>query len=187
MCSGLRPTLTSRFATRSSRSLADEASLWMMKASPRIAPTVMRGLSEANGSWNTIWMSRRIARRSSPSRPSTFLPSKTISPSEGSIRRITQRAVVDLPQPDSPTSPSVSPRFTANETPSTAWTRAISRDSSPPLMAKCFLRPVTRSSGSLLSGLLMGSSLMARLRDGRPCDDRARSRAVAALLRCRPS
>ena len=40
----------------------------------------------------------------------TFRPSKVISPEVGSIRRSTQRPVVDLPQPDSPTSPSVSPR-----------------------------------------------------------------------------
>ena len=32
----------------------------MVSASPRIAPTVMRGLSEANGSWNTICMLRRM-------------------------------------------------------------------------------------------------------------------------------
>ena len=30
-----------------------------------------------------------------------------------------------LPQPDSPTMPSVSPGSTANETPSTAWTDAV--------------------------------------------------------------
>ena len=48
----------------------------MVKASPRIAPTVMRGLSEANGSWNTICMLRRMARRSPPERPSMSLSVK---------------------------------------------------------------------------------------------------------------
>ena len=91
-----------------------------MKGSPRIAPTVMRGLSEANGSWNTSCMLRRMARRSPPPKPVTLWPSNTISPEVGSISRSTQRPVVDLPQPDSPTSPSVSPRSTANDTPSTA-------------------------------------------------------------------
>ena len=38
------------------------ASLWMISASPMIAPTVMRGLSEANGSWKMICMSRQSAR-----------------------------------------------------------------------------------------------------------------------------
>ena len=36
----------------------------MVSASPMIAPTVMRGLSEANGSWKMICMSRRSARKS---------------------------------------------------------------------------------------------------------------------------
>ena len=34
----------------------------MISASPMMAPTVMRGLSEANGSWKMICMSRRSAR-----------------------------------------------------------------------------------------------------------------------------
>ena len=38
--------------------------------------------------------------------------------------RSTARPVVDLPQPLSPTSPSVSPRFNAKLTPSTAFTVA---------------------------------------------------------------
>ena len=41
------------------------ASLWIISASPMIAPTVMRGLSEAYGSWKMICMSRRSARSSS--------------------------------------------------------------------------------------------------------------------------
>ena len=36
---------------------------------------------------------------------------------------MTQRAIVDLPQPDSPTTPSVSPFLTVKVTPSTAFTR----------------------------------------------------------------
>ena len=38
----------------------------------------------------------------------------------GSISRKTSRLTVDLPQPDSPTSDSVSPRSMLNDTPSTA-------------------------------------------------------------------
>ena len=56
-----------------------------------------------------IWMSRRRTRSASASSDLTFLPSKWISPEVGSIRRSTQRPVVDLPQPDLPTSPRVSP------------------------------------------------------------------------------
>ena len=44
-------------------SCASSASLWMTSASPMMAPTVMRGLSEANGSWKMICMSRRRSQR----------------------------------------------------------------------------------------------------------------------------
>jgi hypothetical protein len=51
---------------------------------------------------------------------SRFSPSSSTEPAVGSIRRITDLAVVVLPQPDSPTSDSVSLRATVKETPSTA-------------------------------------------------------------------
>ena len=54
-------------------------------------------------------------------------PRSTIEPLVGSSSRSSSRAVVDLPQPDSPTMPSVSPRITSNETPSTARTAPIWR------------------------------------------------------------
>src|ERR1700716_1614685 len=47
-------------------------------------------------------------------------PSNMITPSVLSMRRITMVEVVDLPQPDSPTRPTLSPRFTAKLMPSTA-------------------------------------------------------------------
>ena len=49
-------------------------------------------------------------------------PSKEASPLVGSIRRRMTRPVVVLPQPDSPTRPSVSPRRMLKEMPSTAFT-----------------------------------------------------------------
>ena len=48
------------------------------------------------------------------------MPRSRITPLLGSISRTIIRASVDLPQPDSPTMPSVSPACNANETPSTA-------------------------------------------------------------------
>ena len=45
-----------------------------------------------------------------------------ISPASRFIRCINSRAVVDLPQPDSPTMPTVSPLAIENETSSTART-----------------------------------------------------------------
>src|SRR5262249_45284045 len=60
-----------------------------------------------------------LASRSSPSKrtwPPTMRP-----PGSGTRRRI-DRHVIDLPEPDSPTMPSVSPRPTENVAPSTAFT-----------------------------------------------------------------
>ncbi len=48
------------------------------------------------------------------------VPSSRIVPSVGSSRRRMQFPTVDLPLPDSPTSPSISPGAIENETPSTA-------------------------------------------------------------------
>ena len=85
----------------------------------------MRGFSDAYGSWKIICIRLRMRRRSSPLRVVTSVPSKTMRPPVVSTSRITARAKVDLPQPDSPTRPSVSPRFTSSETPSTARTEPI--------------------------------------------------------------
>ncbi len=72
---------------------------------------VKRGLTLSPASWNTIWMrarSCRVRKRahglSDNSRsPSLMLPSLT------STSRVSARTKVDLPQPDSPTRPTVSP------------------------------------------------------------------------------
>src|SRR5262245_15697820 len=65
-----------------------------------------------------------------------------------------QRPVVVLPQPDSPTSPSVSPRRSSKLTPSTARTRPEWPPKSPPATRKCFTRfRTSRSEGpSFTSG-----------------------------------
>ena len=77
--------------------------------SPTMKPTRLRGFSEAYGSWKTIIISRRTGRISARERFVMSTPSKMILPPVGSSRRMMQRAIVDLPQPDSPTTPSVSP------------------------------------------------------------------------------
>src|SRR6187200_1910782 len=61
-------------------------------------------------------------------------PSKTILPSVGSYRRRMVRPTVDLPQPDSPTRPSVSPRWMLSETSSTALMSPTWRSSRMPLL-----------------------------------------------------
>src|ERR1700722_6235043 len=100
-------------------------------------------------------MARRVARSRLPLRVVISLPSKRILPVVGSITRSRQRATVDLPQPDSPTRPSVSPLATANETPSTARTAGRSPRSraahvAAPVNAKLFRKPSTSSSGVTL-------------------------------------
>src|SRR5271157_101164 len=56
----------------------------------------------------------------SKSVPSNRTSPETISPGGDGIRRIMERAVTLLPQPDSPTSPRVSPCRTSRSSPSTA-------------------------------------------------------------------
>src|SRR4051794_18154139 len=77
------------------------------------------------------------------------LPSKRISPEVGSYSRVISRPVVVLPQPDSPTRPSDSPLPSKNEMPSTAWTCATVRRTTPPdFTGKYFTRSRTSSRGS---------------------------------------
>src|SRR6185503_18402421 len=72
-------------------------------------------------------------------------------PAVGSIKRSRQRPTVDLPQPDSPTRPSVSPAKISNDTPSTARTT-----STDPSTGKCFTRPRTLTSVSGKAGTVTG-------------------------------
>ena len=77
--------------------------------SPTIWPTRLRGLSEANGSWKIICISRRSGRRSRRDRPTSSPPSNSHRAGRRLVSCRIARHSVDLPQPDSPTSPSVSP------------------------------------------------------------------------------
>src|SRR6185295_3427480 len=85
MWSGCRPTVSSSCTTRSVNSLLDLARPWMTRASLMMAPTVMRGLSEAKGSWKMICMSRRSEVSAPRSSAVTFLPSNQISPAGGDV------------------------------------------------------------------------------------------------------
>ena len=151
----------------------------MTSASPMIAPTVMRGLSEANGSWKMICMSRRSARSSSLVERGDVLRRRTsTSPEVGSISRRMQRPVVDLPQPDSPTRPSVSP---AVEVEADAVDRMHARrpcaTSRPPLTGKCFDQIADAQQRFASSAMLLGT-------DAGDLVAAARSRAAAASPPC---
>ena len=80
-------------------------------------------------------MRRRAARRPARSSARTSCPSNRTVPDLGSTSRRIERPVVDLPQPLSPTSASVSPACSENETSSTACTRALTRPSRPERMS----------------------------------------------------
>ena len=98
-----------------SRDLARAARLalpmpWMRSPSPMLSPIGERGSSDAYGSWKMICIRRRNGFSSSPLSLAMSVPSNMIVPAVGSIRRSSSRPTVVLPQPDSPTRPSVSPR-----------------------------------------------------------------------------
>src|SRR5262245_32379191 len=101
---------------------------WISTVSVSWRPTESTGFSEVIGSWKIIPISRpRIRRISSSesvrrSRPLNTIWPPTIWPAGAATRRITERALTDLPHPDSPTSATVSPARTSHETPSTART-----------------------------------------------------------------
>ena len=117
------------------------ASLWptfwcSCTASAIWSPTVNTGFSDVIGSWKIIEMSLpRIFSSSLSSSVARSRPSKrmrepsAIRPGR-STRRITESAVTDFPEPDSPTTPSVPPCAISKSTPSTAR-RKPSRVSNP--------------------------------------------------------
>ncbi len=84
--------------------------------------TRQRGLRLAYGSWKIICMRRRASRCTTLFAVcvSIVVPSNVIDPREGRYSPTMSRATVDLPHPDSPTSPSVSPRAMVKLTSSTA-------------------------------------------------------------------
>ncbi len=65
--------------------------------------TRMRGFSDENGSWKMNCMRRRMARSWPLFIAAMSAPSSRMRPAVGSVRRIRHLPVVDLPQPDSPT------------------------------------------------------------------------------------
>ena len=71
----------------------------MRSGSAMIAPTRLRGFSDAYGSWNTICSSRRTGRSLRRDSREMSRPSNVIEPSVRSYSRAMHRASVDLPQP----------------------------------------------------------------------------------------
>src|SRR5262245_35371827 len=95
-------------------------------------------------------MRRRTLSNSAPRCGAMSCPSNTMRPAVGVSMRSTARPVVDLPEPLSPTRPSVSPRRMVKETPSTAFTLATWRWTMIPLVTgKCTFKSSTRRIGSV--------------------------------------
>src|SRR5207302_2778826 len=101
-------------------------------------------------------------------------PSKRASPAVGRSRRSSSRASVDFPQPDSPTSPSVSPRATSKLTPSTARTAPVARPKTdPPPSGKSLVSLTAWSTGAATGGMGSAADTADLLRPpagGRPAD-----------------
>ncbi len=90
------------------------------------SPMVKYGCREVSASWKIIAIRRpRSLRTVSSGAPSSSAPSKRTEPvtSAPRCRPITASEVTDLPEPDSPTIPSVRPRSTLKPTPLTARTK----------------------------------------------------------------
>src|SRR6266542_5027384 len=108
---------------------------------------VSTGFNDVIGSWKIIEMASPRTLRisasgsSSRSRPSKITRPPTVRPGGDAIRRRIDSDVTLLPQPDSPTTASVSPRPTENDTPSTART-------TPSRVKKYVFMPSTSSSGA---------------------------------------
>ena len=119
------PTSFSNSTAR--RAAAFESSPRLRRSpSPIWRPIFITGLSEVIGSWNTMPISvPRTLRNSRGDRPRRSRPSNrtwpaTPAPEPAPTRPISERTSTDLPDPDSPTMPSVCPACRSNETPSTA-------------------------------------------------------------------
>src|SRR5919109_2438847 len=101
---------------------------WTRSSSTIWSPTRKTGLSDVSGSWKTMPISpAHSARRSLGGSARTGRPSNATVPSMralGTSRSspMTDRAMTDLPEPDSPTTATTSPGATDSDTPSTAWT-----------------------------------------------------------------
>src|SRR5579863_6288460 len=126
----------------------------------------MTGLSDVIGSWKIIEISLPRMRCISFSpplaelRPRKKISPPTIRPTSLSSSRMIESAVTLLPQPDSPTRPTVSPSAISKLTPLTALT-------SPSLVKNDVRKSLTRNRGSLLKSWPRPSTTRASLSQSR--------------------
>jgi hypothetical protein len=108
------------------------------------SPTLNTGFRLVIGSWKIIARSRPRSLRSAgagsfarsttgPARVRNRISPPATRPGGSAIRPMIERLVTDLPEPDSPTTASVSPASSVKETSSTAFT-------TPASVANCVCR-----------------------------------------------
>jgi len=114
----------------------------------------MRALSAVDGSWKTTDTTRPMARRSAALRLVTSRPWKKTCPSVGACRPHMTLARVDLPEPDSPTRPILSPGASERVTSSTALTQ-FGLKIGPVRDLKCTLTLRRSMMGVVGAGVLM--------------------------------
>src|SRR3984893_14908904 len=119
--------------------------------------------------------------------PPIDLPSKRMSPEVGSISFMIIRPVVVLPQPDSPTSPTASPRPMSKLMPSTARTAAGGPlAQSPRRTGKCFTRFLTSRSLGRSLGAIVISLLREQAANRLPVAGLDERHVARLALRARP-
>src|SRR5436190_1215585 len=175
---------------RSSRAIARSrtsrrASLSCSRSTSTIcAPMVWSGLSAVIGSWKIMAISPpRMARICGSAKPRRSLPSKTIRPEvvAPSTRPSTDSAVIDLPDPDSPTSANFSPAAIVSETSST--TTVAPKRTLRCSIARSVLAAVIRSTPR--TGAVTAARDRSGARLGRGLEQRLARRTLArAVRRC---
>ena len=118
----------------------------------------MRGLREPKGSWKTICMRRLSGRMRLKVSPWIGRSSKVMGPAL-EIRRSSASASVVLPEPLSPTMPTVCPSRIESVTPSTAFTWSTVRRMTPALIGKWILRSSQATTSSAAPPTASGSPL----------------------------
>ena len=123
---------------------------WRRRTSATCRPTGYTGFREVIGSWKIMAIRLPRSFRSAPSpKVRRSVSPKRISPAAtrpaGGTRPSTDRAVTLLPQPDSPTSPTILPRGMARSTPSTAarGPSGVRNSVRRPVMVRVFCRAST--------------------------------------------
>ena len=167
--------------------------LWSAAGSPRRSgrPTRCTGFSVCSAPWKTIASAGpahgpQAARASSSARPRRRAAPRRVTSVPFGSRRSSAPPSDDLPQPDSPASPSVSPASSSRSTPRTAGTAAAARAVGHVQVAH---REQRGGLGSRLGGLrlaLMRAGLAAGDRGSPPAPARTSVKASTTSMMPRP-